>query len=58
MTNLDHIMELRAELASCLCRRERAQTERELKAALAGQAEGGRARATPLGSLLDEAPPS
>lgn len=56
MTNLDHIMELRAELASCLCRHERAQIERELKAALAGQADGERARATALESLLDEAP--
>lgn len=39
MTDLDHIMELRAELAACLCRRERAQIERELKAALEAQAE-------------------
>lgn len=58
MTNPDHIMELRAELASCLCRRERAQIGRELKAALAGLADGERARATTLKSLLDEEPPA
>ena len=58
MTNLDHIMELRAKLASCLCRRERAQIARELEAALAAQAEAERAHAAGLESLLDVAPPA
>jgi len=59
MTNLDHIMELRAELASCLLtRRERAQIERELNAALASYAEVERGRAAALESLLDEAVPA
>lgn len=58
MTNLDDIMELRVELASCLSRRERAQIERELKAALAAQAEAERGRAARMGSRPDEAPPT
>ena len=55
MTNLDHSEELRAELNhGILTRRERAQVERELKAALAHQAliEGSRPE------MLDEAPPT
>ena len=57
MTNLDHIVELRAELASCvLTRRERAQIERELKAALATQAEVERAHIAAPGELLEAAP--
>lgn len=56
MTNLDHIMELRAEPASCLLtRRERAQIERELKAALAAQADVEGAHAAALEILLEAA---
>ena len=58
MTNLDHIMELRAELASCLCRRERAQIERELRAALTAQAKAEDAHAAGPESLADEVPPA
>ena len=58
MTNLDHIMELRAELAACLCRRERAQIERELKAALAARAEAERLQGAALDNHRWEAPPA
>jgi Tfp pilus assembly protein PilF len=59
MTNLDHIAELRMELASCvLTRRERAQIERELKAALATQTEVERAHKTALEDLLGDATPA
>lgn len=56
MTNLDHVIELRAELASCLLtRRERAQIKRELKAAMTSYADVERGHAAALESLLDEA---
>jgi hypothetical protein len=48
----------RAEFASCLCRRERAQIERELTAALTAQAEAEGAHAAGSESLADEAPPA
>lgn len=57
MTNLDHIAELRAELASCfLTRRERAQIVGELKSALATQAELERTQAATFNDVFDEAP--
>lgn len=58
MTDFDHIMELRLELASCLSRRERAQIERELEAALAARAEAERPPAAALDNLRREAPPA
>lgn len=59
MTNLDHIMELRAELASCiLTRRERAQIERELKAVMAAQAEFGLPQTASVEKVGDLAPPA
>lgn len=58
MSNLDHIMELRAELASCiLTRRERAEIERELKVALAIHAEL-ELHHTAVFEKRDQAPPS
>lgn len=58
MTNLDHIMELRAELASCLSSRERAQIEHELEAALAAQAEAERLQGAALDNLRREVRPA
>lgn len=52
MTHLDHIAELRAELAQCiLTRDERAQIESELRAALAARLAKG--EQAPNGSADD-----
>lgn len=48
MSPIDHVAELRAELAQCLLtKRERAQLEAELRRALAARASGDRRVPTP-----------